>query len=69
MLTNPKFLAKAAYLCVLTFGAFHLTKIFFAMTTGLLLARFGKPNLVRETSKIYTHNYAMIPWVWTKKFY
>jgi ATPase family AAA domain-containing protein 3A/B len=33
-----------------------------------MLGRFGKPQLVRETSKIYTSNYAMIPWMWSKKF-
>jgi len=32
------------------------------------MGRFGKPQLVRETSKIYTSNYAMIPWMYTKKF-
>jgi hypothetical protein len=40
---NPKFLIRSAYLALLAFGAFHFTKIFFAMTTGLMLSRFGKP--------------------------
>lgn len=57
MLMNPKFLGKAAYLAFIGFGAFHLTKLTLALMTGLIMARFGKPQLVRETSKIYTNNY------------
>lgn len=34
----------------------------------MMLGRFGKPSLVRETSKIHTSNYALIPWMYTKKF-
>lgn len=33
-----------------------------------LMSSFSKPNLVRETSKIYTRNYAMIPWIMARKF-
>jgi hypothetical protein len=65
---NPKFMVKASYLLVAAFGAFHLTKLFVGVFTGLLLARFGKPQLVRETSKIYTNNIFMVPWMYTKKF-
>jgi ATPase family AAA domain-containing protein 3A/B len=50
------------------FGAFHLTKLSVALLTSAMMGRFGKPQLVRETSKIYTSNYAAIPWMWTKKF-
>jgi hypothetical protein len=67
MVMNPKFLAKAAYLLFLGFGAFHLTRIGLAMFTGLILARFGKPSLVRETSKIHTRNYFAIPYIYAKK--
>lgn len=69
MLMNPKFLAKSGYLFFMAFGAFHLTKLIIAMFTGLLLSRFGKPTLARETSKIYTNNYFAVPYVWCKKFY
>lgn len=62
MLMNPKFLVKAGYLMVMAFGAFHITRFAVAMFTGLLLARFGKPGLVRETSKIHTKNYLAIPY-------
>jgi ATPase family AAA domain-containing protein 3A/B len=60
MLMNPKFLVKTGYLLLLGFGAFHIT--------SLLLARFGKPTLVRETSKLHTHNYLAIPYIYGKKF-
>lgn len=67
-LANPKFLYNTAYFSALIFGAFHLTKLSVALLTSAMLGRFGKPQLVRETSKIYTSNYALIPWMWTKKF-
>lgn len=64
---NPKFLARASYLLLIGFGAFHLTRITLAMFTGLILARFGKPTLVRETSKLHTKNYLMIPFLYMRK--
>lgn len=63
MLMNPKFLIKSTYLLFMAFGAFHLTRLGVAMFTGLMLAKFGKPNLVRETSKLHTSNYLMIPYL------
>lgn len=57
-----------AYFSLLIFGAFHVTKLSAALATKTLMGRFGKPQLVRETSKIYTSNYALIPWMYTKKF-
>lgn len=68
MLMNPKFLVKTSYLLLLAFGAFHVTRFGVAMFTSLLLARFGKPTLVRETSKLHTHNYMAIPYIYGKKF-
>ena len=65
---NPKFIVKASYLLFIAFGAFHLTRLGIAMFTGLILSRFGKPGLVRETSKIHTNNYLLIPFIWGKKF-
>lgn len=65
---NPKLLGKIAYLSLLVFGAFHVTRFSVAMLASALLGRFGKPNLVRETSKIYTNNYFLIPFIWTRKF-
>lgn len=40
---NPKFLGKAAYLLLIGFGAFHFTRLAIALTTTMILARFGKP--------------------------
>ena len=63
ILSNPKFMTRAAYFLFIGFSAYHLTKLAFALATGLVLARFGKPSLVRETSKIHTRNYFAIPYL------
>ena len=67
MLMNPKFLVKATYMFAFAFGAFQISRFVMAMFTGLVLSRFGKPTLVRETSKLYTRNYFMVPYLYTKK--
>lgn len=66
---NPKFLVKTSYLLFIAFGAFHVTRLGLALITSFALARFGKPGLVRETSKLHTNNYLMIPYLLAKKFY
>lgn len=58
---------NAVYFAALLFGAFHVSKLGVALLQRQLMGRFGKPQLVRETSKIHTSNYAMIPWMYTKK--
>lgn len=68
MLTNPKFLGRALYFFFLGFGAFHLTRIMIAIFGASVLGKFGKPTLVRETSKLHTSNYIMIPYLYAKKF-
>ena len=67
MFMNPRFLARATYLLFIGFAAFHVTRISLAMITSLILARFGKPVLVRETSKIHTANYFAIPFLYMRK--
>ena len=32
-----------------------------------MMARFGKPPLVRETSKLYSMNYVTLPFMWLQK--
>jgi len=32
-----------------------------------LLARFGKPQLIRETSKLYANNYLTLPFLYARK--
>ena len=68
MLMNPKFLSKTAYLLFIGFGTYHLTKLALGMTASLVLARFGKPQLIRETSKIYSNNLFTLPYQYGKKF-
>jgi len=62
MLMNPKFLAKTTYLLFIGFGAFHLTRLALALFTGLIMSRFGKPTLVRETSKLHSNNIFTLPY-------
>ena len=69
MLMNPKFLAKATYLFFIGFGAFHLTRLGIALFSGLILARFGKPQLVRETSKLHTNNFISLPFLYMRKVF
>ena len=68
-LQNPQTLKKVITLCFGVFGAFHFTRIFFQLMSAKVLSSFGKPKLVRETSKITTGNPVMIPFVWGRKFY
>ena len=68
MLMNPKFLIKTAYMLFLAFGAFHLTRLGVALMSGFFLSRFGKPALVRDTSRLHTNNLLTIPYHYTKKF-
>ena len=68
MLMNPKFVIKAAYLALLMFSAFHVSRLTIALGTSALMSKFGKPTLIRETSKVYTRNYLAVPFIWGKKF-
>jgi len=68
MLMNPKFLSKTAYLLFIGFGTYHLTKLVLGLTASVVMARFGKPQLIRETSKIYSNNIFTLPYHYGKKF-
>jgi hypothetical protein len=67
-MSNPKMLSKLIYMGFCVFGTFHLTRISIALMASKLVGRFGKPQLVRETSKIYSNNYLTLPFVYTQKF-
>lgn len=64
---NPKFMMKAFYMSLMVFGAFHVTKTGLALVTSKLLSRMGKPQLVRETSKLYSNNYLTMPFYYARK--
>lgn len=68
MIMNPKFIVKAAYLIAIGFGCYHGSKLFFKLIQRQILGHFGKPPLVRDTSKIYTRNIFMIPYIYGRKF-
>ena len=54
---------------MIAYGAFTMTKVSFTFAAKEIFSRFGKPSLVRETSKPFTHNYFMLPWLYMRKFY
>lgn len=66
--SNPKSMWNFTSTMFLAFGAFHFTKIGATLTMAYFLGRFGKPSLIRETSKIHTQNYLMIPFMQMRKF-
>lgn len=65
--SNPKFLVKAGYLSLMVFSAYYGTRMGFNVIGQRLMARFGKPSLVRETSKLYTNNIISLPYLWARK--
>ena len=64
---NPKLVAKVAYSSLAIFTAFFGTRFAFQMLGMRMLARFGKPQLIRETSKLYSNNYLSLPFLWMQK--
>ena len=68
-LQNPQTLKKIVTLSFGMFSAYHFSRVFFSLMSTRILSTFGKPQLVRETSKITTGNPFLIPFVWTRKFY
>ena len=68
IMSNPKILTKAAYIAFCVFGTYHLTRLSVTLMTRALMGKFGKPQLVRETSKIHSNNYVMLPFIYGNKF-
>lgn len=64
--SNPKFLAKAGYLSLMVFSAYYGTRMGFGVVGQRLMARFGKPQLIRETSKLYTNNVVSLPFLYAR---
>lgn len=54
-LSSPTYMFKV----VLMFGAYQATKL----AAASMMARFGRPQLVRQTSKISTNNVFLVPWM------
>jgi hypothetical protein len=64
---NPQLMMKAIYYAVLVYGAFQVTRLSLAITAQLFMSKLSKPQLVRETSKLYSNNYVTLPFVWMRK--
>lgn len=68
VMSNPKILTKAAYLAFCVFGTYHLTRVSAQVLMTAMMSKFGKPTLVRETSKIHSNNYLTLPFMYGQKF-
>ena len=67
LMNNPKILMKMLYVSVIGFGAYQTTKVGAALLGKSMMARFGKPGLVRETSKIHSRNPFALPYLYMKR--
>jgi hypothetical protein len=67
-LSNPSFMFKLFYYGVATYGAFRVTKTSINVMFNTFMGKFGRPSLVRETSKISTGNFLKLPYLYTKKW-
>jgi ATPase family AAA domain-containing protein 3A/B len=67
LMNNPKILMKMLQVSVVGFGAYQTTKIASALVAKSMMAHFGKPTLVRETSKIHSKNPFSLPILWARK--
>ena len=61
--SSPKYIFKTAYLSAMMFGAYQFTKLAATVIGTGFMTRFGRPSLVRQTSKIYTTNIFAVPWM------
>lgn len=61
--SSPKYIFKTAYLSAMMFGAYQFTKLAATVIGTGFMTRFGRPSLVRQTSKIYTTNIFTVPWL------
>lgn len=66
-ISNPQTLKRIVMLSMGMFGAFHFSRVFSKIVGTRFLSTFGRPALVRETSRITTSNPLMIPFIWSKK--
>jgi len=65
--SSPKYIFKTAYLSAMLFGAYQFTKVAATLVGTGFMARFGRPSLVRQTSKLYTTNIFALPWLFMKR--
>lgn len=66
-ISNPKLIWKAMYFSLLGYGAFSVTRIMLTLTTARIMSNFGKPRLVRETSKLHSNSMITLPFMWARK--
>lgn len=67
-MSNPAFMFKLFYYGIGIYGAFRITKTSINVAFNTFMGKFGRPSLVRETSKLSTGNFFKLPYLYTKKF-
>lgn len=58
-LISGGYMFNVAFMATMLFGSYQVTKL----AAASVMARFGRPQLVRQTSKISTNNVFLLPWV------
>lgn len=66
---NPGNFFKLLYYGSAGYATYHVLRIVMMGMSRSVMGRFGKPQLVRETSKLHTNNYLTIPYLQMRKFY
>ena len=63
-ISNPRYVAKSIYYMALLYGSMHLMRLSLGLGLSFVLARFGKPALIRETSRVVTSNPIKLPFIY-----
>ena len=67
VVNNPDMMGRGVAYSATLFAAYHFTKASAGVFASTLMAAFGKPQLVRETSRLVTRNYFALPYLYTRK--
>jgi ATPase family AAA domain-containing protein 3A/B len=67
IVSNPKFMAKTAFMSLVLFGTYHGTRVGFSLLQANILHKFNKPTLVRETSKLQSRSLLTLPCAYLRK--
>ena len=64
---NPKLMTKTATFIAACFATIFAARAGINVMTAAIMARFGRPILVRETSKISSDRLLKLPWLLTRR--
>lgn len=63
-LSNPRYVGKTIYYMALLYGSMHCMRLGMGLGLSVLLSKFGKPSLIRETSRVVTSNPLRLPLIY-----